>query len=110
MLKKGDKNKFGLGTLLVVLVAVFGVSYYYTSVRIPVKAELSQLQKIASDYKTKNGNFGIITLKNVSDLKNCFAGSTFIKTPEATEVLTGKDVENISCVFSVASGTPTIDG
>jgi hypothetical protein len=68
------------------------------------------LQKIASDYKTKNGNFGIITLKNVSDLKNCFAGSTFIKTPEATEVLTGKDVENISCVFSVASGTPTIDG
>jgi hypothetical protein len=117
MKKNVIKSKFGLGAVLLVLVIVFSVSYYYTSVHIPVKAELSKLQQIAGDYKSKNGNFGIIqvsnknknNLLNQNELRNCFAGNTFVKTPEATEVLTSPDIENISCVFKVSTSTGLVE-
>lgn len=91
--------------ILAVLAAAIYYFFFYTSN--PVKKELSQLQDIAQKYKTQNGHFGIIG--KVGGEKECFSGNTFVKSPEATTVLTSPDVENISCVFKTATGSLAVE-
>lgn len=94
--------------LLVVLVlAIIYAGYSTYNNMNPVRSELSGIQKVATEYQTKNGNFGIILSPN--DLRECFAGNTFVKEPAMNEILTSPEVENISCVFKTASGTPVVE-
>lgn len=99
-----NKKMVGI-TLIFALVLIVGYMFY--SSRIPVKSQLVGIQKIAQEYKVKTGNFGIIL--DQKDLRTCFAGTTFIKDPQMNEILSSPDVENISCVFGVASGTPVVE-
>lgn len=94
--------------LLVVLVVAIAYAGYSTYNNMnPVRSELSGIQKVATEYKNKNGNFGIIP--NPNDLRECFSGNTFVKEPSMNEILTSPEVENISCVFKTASGTPMVE-
>jgi hypothetical protein len=99
------KKHLNVILIFVVLAAAIYYFFFYTSN--PVKKELSQLQDIAQNYKSKNGNFGIIG--KVGGERECFSGNTFVKSPEATAVLSGPDVENISCVFATATGSLAVD-
>lgn len=87
------------------LIIYFGYAYYHSTN--PVRSELSQIQKIATNYKKTRGSFGTIppNFKNV----NCFTGQTFVTAPEMSAVVTSPDVENISCIFKIASGTQTVE-
>ncbi len=103
VLKKVNKRDLMIGFVFVAILAA-GYNYYHS--KNPVRSELSKIQKIATEYKNKNGNFGVV-LNNKSS--NCFSGNTFIKAPEMTTVLTTPDVENISCIFKVASRTNVVE-
>lgn len=89
--------------ILVVAAVLLAFFYWYFVSGVPVKSELSQIQKISKDYKEKNGNFGV--LSSTHKKGNCFDGNTFVKVPEMNEVLVSPNVENISCIFKTASGT-----
>jgi hypothetical protein len=93
--------------MIFTLVILFLIAYFYNQNTNPVKNELSQIQEIAQNYKAQNGNFGILLPSEKKS--NCFAGNTFVKVPQMTEVLSGPDVENISCVFKTATDSPVIE-
>lgn len=93
--------------LIVSTLLIFYAGYAYYRSTNPVRSELSQIQKIATDYKKTRGTFGNIppNFKKV----NCFTGQTFVTVPEMSAVMTSPDVENISCVFKVASATQIVE-
>lgn len=105
---KNIHEKFTKNWLKILLVVfVVGGGYYLYNSANPVRSELSQIQTIAQDYKTKNGNFGI--LQKNDNTRNCFSGNTFLKLKETTDVLTSPDVENISCVFKVSTSSGVVE-
>ena len=99
------KKHLNIILIFAVLAAVIYYFFFYNSN--PVRSELSQLQEIAQKYKIQNGHFGIIG--KVGGERECFSGNTFVKSPEATQVLTSPDVENISCVFKTATGSLSVE-
>lgn len=92
--------------LVLLLVLVFSV-YFFTADTNPVKSELTEIQEIAQKYKNQNGHFGTILPNERKN--NCFEGSTFVKVPEMNQVLSGPDVENISCVFKTATNSNIVE-
>lgn len=99
------KKHLNIILIFAVLAATIYYFFFYNSN--PVKSELSQLQAIAKIYKEKSGHFGV--LKSAKDNRECFSGNTFIKSPEATEVLVSPNVDNISCVFGTATNSPIVE-
>lgn len=95
--------------ILLALGAVLLVYFFYFSYdqANPVRSELSQIQAIANNYKQQNGNFG--TLLPNDNKNSCFDGNTFVRTADMQTVLTGPDVENISCVFGTATNSPVVE-